>query len=111
MPTIRASCTTCGDVQLGPIDLSVVKFENGSGSYAFQCPRCNLIATKAATPRIVDLLTSAGVQCSPWTVPAELEEPHAGLPIGPDDLIDFHSLLNSDHWFEDLQTLVTDQSR
>lgn len=111
MATIRASCTTCGDVQLGPIDLTVVTFDDGGGSYAFQCPRCNVIATKSATPRIVGLLISAGVQHSNWVPPAELEERHVGEPISADDLLDFHALLNSDSWFAQLQTFVQDQPR
>ncbi|MGB2757737.1 MAG: hypothetical protein WBD02_08760 [Acidimicrobiia bacterium] len=93
------------------MDLTVMTFDDGSGSYAFQCPRCNLIATKTATSRIVDLLVSAGVRHSPWSPPAELAEAHIGRAISTDDLLDFHALLESDHWFEQLRTFVHDQPR
>ena len=31
---------------------------------------------------------------------------HSGPPITPDDLLDFHHLLDSPDWFEGLQRLV-----
>ncbi len=79
--------------------------------YAFQCPRCNIRTTKDATERIVELLRSAGVETTEWRDPVELLEPHSGPPISPNDLLDFHTLLEGQHWFEDLQTLVQQQPR
>jgi hypothetical protein len=69
-------------------------------SYAFQCPTCDLAVTKPAEPRVVDLLVSTGVRLSVWELPAELEEVHAGAPIGYDDLLEFHFELRRDDWFE-----------
>ena len=43
MTTIKASCPTCGDVELTVGDVTVrVCAADNSGSYAFQCPMCRL---------------------------------------------------------------------
>ena len=101
--TIRASCPTCGDVELTSRDVSVqVCASNNQGSYAFRCPECMLAVSKLAEQRIVDLLVSSGVRLSVWSMPAELEERREGPPISYDDLLDFHLLLQEDNWFERL---------
>ena len=107
MATIRASCRDCGDVELTVHDMTVrVCAEDNKGSYAFRCPRCRMAVTKAAEPRIIDLLVTAGVQLDVWRVPAELRERHDGAPVTHDDLIAFHELLESDSWFTTLTGLV-----
>src|SRR3954449_11129203 len=80
--TIRASCPTCGDVELTTRDVTVqVCSNNNQGSYAFRCPECLMAVSKAAESRIVDLLVSSGVRLSVWHMPAELDERRAGAPI------------------------------
>ena len=99
--TIRASCPTCGDVELTSRDVSVqVCASNNQGSYAFQCPECQIAVSKLAEQRIVDLLVSSGVQLSVWSLPAELNEPRTGAPISYDDLLEFHYILQDEGWFE-----------
>ena len=101
--TIRASCPTCGDVELTSRDVSVqVCASNNQGSYAFRCPQCAVAVSKMAEQRIVDLLVSSGVRLSVWSLPAELDEPRAGDPLDYDDLLEFHRLLQEDGWFERL---------
>lgn len=101
--TIRASCPTCGDVELTSRDVSVqVCATNNQGSYAFRCPECNIAVSKLAEQRIVDLLVSSGVRLSVWSMPAELEEPRTGDPITYDDLLEFHYQLQQDGWFDRL---------
>jgi predicted RNA-binding Zn-ribbon protein involved in translation (DUF1610 family) len=101
--TIRASCPSCGDVQLKARDLSVrVCSDTDEGSYAFRCPECGVAVAKDASRRIVDLLVSNGVRMDVWRLPAELAEPHDGPALCPDDLLDFHLLLQTDGWFEAL---------
>ena len=73
---------------------------NNQGSYAFQCPTCRIAVSKLAEQRVVDLLVSSGVRLSVWSLPAELSETHSGPPIGYDDLLEFHLLLQEDGWFE-----------
>ena len=49
--TIRASCPTCGDVELTSRDVTVrVCAADSQGSYAFRCPTCALAVSKRADP-------------------------------------------------------------
>ena len=71
--TIRASCPTCGDVELTSRDVVVrVCAADDEGSYAFRCPSCRMAVAKRADPKIVDLLVSSGVRLCVWQPPAEL---------------------------------------
>jgi predicted RNA-binding Zn-ribbon protein involved in translation (DUF1610 family) len=104
MATIRASCPDCGDVELTTADMTVrVCSEDQQGTYAFRCPTCSMAVTKAAEPRIVDLLVSSGVELQVWSLPLELRE---ARPLGPpfchDDLLAFHELLQEDGWLQRL---------
>jgi hypothetical protein len=99
MATIRASCPSCGDVELTSRDVRVmVCTSTDEGSYAFRCPACLMAVSKPAEPRIVDLLVSAGVGLTTWELPMELTESHAGDPFSYDDLLDFHFQLQDDSW-------------
>lgn len=107
MATIRATCGDCGDVELTTADVRVrVCLDDNAGSYHFRCPQCEMAVVKPAEPRIVDLLAGSGVEVSMWRLPAELREPRFGPRIDHDDLLDFHQLLESDSWFEDLVAVV-----
>jgi predicted RNA-binding Zn-ribbon protein involved in translation (DUF1610 family) len=109
MAIIRASCPDCGDVELTSRDVTVrVNSATNEGSYAFQCPECQLAVSKNAESRIIDLLVSSGVELFVWTAPAELLEAHTGPVITYDDLLQFHYLIQEDNWMERL--VATDQS-
>jgi predicted RNA-binding Zn-ribbon protein involved in translation (DUF1610 family) len=104
---VRATCPTCGDVELGVEYLTaIVCADTNEGSYAFQCPQCGMAVVKAAEGHVIDLLASAGVRLSVFELPAELGEIHAGDPFTHDDLLAFHDLLQSDDWFGQVQALV-----
>jgi uncharacterized Zn finger protein len=99
--TIRASCPTCGDVELTTRDVTVrVCAADNRGSYSFRCPDCRGMVSKEAEPRVVDLLVSSGVELHVWQLPAELFEAKRGEPLTWDDLLDFHDLLKGDDWFD-----------
>lgn len=101
--TIRASCPTCGDVELTTRQVRVLRCtDTNEGSYAFQCPSCRLAVSKSADPRVVDVLVASGVRLSLWQLPAELGELHAGAPISYDDLLEFHFQLEQGDWLERL---------
>lgn len=99
--SIRATCPTCGDVDLtiGQVKVMVCSTTN-VGSYAFRCPTCAVAVSKAAEPEVVDLLVGAGVELSMWQLPGELDEAHDGPPITHDDLLAFHFQLQDDGWLE-----------
>lgn len=101
--TIKASCPTCGDVELTTRDVQVLLCATtNEGSYAFRCPACRLAVSKPAEARIVDVLVASGVRLSVWQLPAELDEVHSGAPITYDDLLEFHFEIKGDDWFERL---------
>lgn len=108
MTTIRANCPSCGDVQLTAEDLTVrVCADDERGSYCFRCPECQAAVAKDASRRIVDLLVSSGVRMQVWRLPAELtEQPRLGVPLTPDDLLDFHLLLQTEGWFGSVANAV-----
>jgi predicted RNA-binding Zn-ribbon protein involved in translation (DUF1610 family) len=90
MTTIKATCPSCGDVDLKPRDITVVIAPAaGWASYQFQCPNCEEEITKTADDEVVTLLRGAGVRVEKLHVPAEALELHFGPPLAPDDLIDF----------------------
>jgi hypothetical protein len=113
MPTIRATCSDCGDVELTTADVRVrVCIEDNSGSYLFRCPACQMAVVKPAEPRIVDLLVASGVELSTWRLPGELYETRVGAPLTHDDLLDFHHLLyesSDEEWFTRLTSMVGDE--
>lgn len=61
---------------------------------------------KDASRRIVDLLVGSGVRMQVWRLPAELHEVRTGPTLTPDDLLDFHLLLQNDGWFEQVAEAV-----
>lgn len=103
--TIKASCPTCGDVELTTRDVQVLLCATtNQGSYAFRCPTCRVAVSKQAEARVVDVLVASGVQLSVWQLPAELHEVHTGPPVSYDDLLEFHFELQREDWFERLAT-------
>lgn len=121
MTRIRATCPSCGEVELRPdeIELHVVgpdpdDVREGS-TYRFDCPACCDEIAKPADTRIARLLASGGVPVT-CTGDPEVEAVVAaalerimhpeGIVLGPrfttDDLLDFHELLQADDWFEQL---------
>lgn len=101
MTTIKAHCPACGEVSLRPGDVQLCAHADADAEsfYAFQCPDCELQVRKCADERVVRLLRSAGVT---WR-----EDPRpTGPPLNPDDLLDFHRLLETDDWFDQLRSLV-----
>lgn len=109
MTTIKATCPTCGEVNLTPedIELRVDRSERGDSYYGFTCPECVCEVRKPANDRVVRLLVSGGVEVvdrQPVQVP--LAERFVGPRISHDDLLDFHAKLAGDDWFDEVMELV-----
>src|SRR3954454_24054269 len=105
--TIRANCPSCGDVQLKATDLTVrVCSDDERGSYTFRCPDCRMPVAKDASRRIVDLLVGSGVRRQVGRRPAELHAAHQAPALIPDDLLDFHLMLQGETWFGELAEQV-----
>jgi Fe-S oxidoreductase len=92
MATIRATCTVCGDVELGTAEVRVrVDPSSHQGTYAFVCPRCDTLVVKPAQSRTIDLLLASGVE---YEV-APQDAPH-GDPIDEVEIDAFSELLGDD---------------
>lgn len=90
MTTIKASCPSCGDVELTPSQVRLVVCSVKAWSYyAFVCTTCLEEIRKPAGRDVVALLISGGVVAEPWTVPAEALEEHSGPVLSYDDVLDF----------------------
>ena len=90
MTTIKASCPTCGEVELKPADLSLMVCSHAPLSYyAFCCPSCLDEVRKPADDHVVSLLISGGVPATVWDVPGEALERKPGPRLDYDDLLDF----------------------
>jgi hypothetical protein len=103
MATVRATCPTCGDVELTTAAMQVlVCTSTGATTYAFQCLLCGVLVNKFANERVVAALTEVGVRLREWSLPAELVEVKLGPPITHDDLLSFHMALADGNWQEEL---------
>jgi predicted RNA-binding Zn-ribbon protein involved in translation (DUF1610 family) len=90
MTTIKASCPSCGEVELTPADVWLMVCTHAPLSYyAFSCPGCAQEVRKPADDHVVALLVSGGVPAQVWEVPAEALEPKDGPRLSYDDLLDF----------------------
>jgi len=104
---VRATCPTCGDVELSVERVQVqLCVTTSSSTYSFQCPSCLLIVNKEANETVVESLTKAGAGLLAWTLPAELDEAKVGPRINHDDLLEFHLALEGDLWQEELASLT-----
>lgn len=112
MTTIRATCPSCGEVGLTPedIELRVDRDDTTASFYAFACPSCYDTVRKPADERVVRLLISGGVEVletAPDGPPRRrMYERFDGPRLTHDDLLDFHALLQTEGWFELVDTLV-----
>ena len=103
MTTIKATCPDCGEVDLTADDILLrIGPSKAVNTYGFSCPDCGDFVQKTADDRVVRLLLSGGVVPVPVHVPAEALESREGPAINHDDLLDFHQLLKSDDWFDQL---------
>ena len=97
MTTIKASCPTCGEVELTSADIALMVCSYAPLSYyAFHCPSCLDEVRKPADDHVISLLMSGGVEATVWEVPEEALEAHTGPAISYDDLLDLVLALESD---------------
>jgi len=88
--TIKASCPTCGEVELTSRDITLRVCNHAPLSYyCFECPACTEEIRKPADDHIISLLMSGGVRAQVWEIPAEALETHDGPALSYDDLLDF----------------------
>lgn len=103
MTMLRTKCPNCGDVEMGPGDVSMRLASSGDGGdYAFTCPACRQHISKPMTAAIASVLLSAGVRPKGPGEAVGTSDPDDGTPAqgAPpftlDDLIAFHFALEDD---------------
>jgi uncharacterized Zn finger protein len=90
MTVIKATCPSCGDVELTPQQVRLVTSNLPDGSYySFTCEACGDLVRKPAGAEVVRLLRVGGVVAERVHVPAEALEEHDGPPLSWDDVLDF----------------------
>ena len=113
MTRIRATCPSCGEVELRPADVVLRRVTDALGDvtdgscYRFACPDCTEVIEKPADERIVSLLTTGGVAIEDVAPYVDTRAPHPEGPApGPrlthDDLLDLHLTLQDPAWFDRL---------
>jgi hypothetical protein len=106
MPTIRARCPACGEIELDSKAVSLRLHPSGDrGTYRYTCPDCFVEVDAPASRRAVALLRAAGVRPAsgredawPSSPPLPFDDwsPDAlAAPFSLDDVIAFHFLLES----------------
>lgn len=100
MARIRASCPTCGDVELTTGDVQIRTWaETTSGEYQFGCPICTRLVVKTAEAQTLDLLAASGVEvlaAAPATPILDRSGAATTSPLTHDELLDFHIHLADD---------------
>src|SRR5688500_11685771 len=93
MTNIRATCPTCGEIDLTADDIHLKISSNEEASiYKFECPSCVETVCKPADSRIIQLLISGGVRATLMEGPSDPSDP----VFTYDDLLDFHMELESE---------------
>lgn len=102
--SIKASCPSCGDVELTVGELTVrVCSADDRSAYRFRCPGCTKVVFKDTNRRVADLLVSSGVELDVWDLPSELaERPNIEFPISEREIRGFREALDEGGWFAEL---------
>jgi hypothetical protein len=96
MTIIKATCPTCGDVQLHRDQVRLQLYPDRTRSYyEFDCHYCNETVRKPAGPEVVRLLRMGGVVAQYDDIPAEALEEHPGPALVPNDVLDALLLLEA----------------
>ena len=101
---LRAECACCGVVRVPVSDVTLrVCTDTARWSCCFPCPYCGLATTHETPDGALFELLAVGAVVQTWQLPAELTEQRPfAPPITPDDVLDFHLLLQRPDWFASL---------
>ncbi|MFO0955684.1 MAG: hypothetical protein U0526_04105 [Candidatus Saccharibacteria bacterium] len=99
MALVRATCDSCGDVELKSHDIWTNRITDGAVTilrqYGFQCPACRQFTLRPADEHVISVLRATGVVMreidarSVWPTGVDL----AASPFNHDDLLEFHRRL------------------
>jgi hypothetical protein len=110
---IKASCPICGDLDLGPDDVTLTVWagplRQDRNNYCFHCPKHDEAVTKHASLDTIRRLVSGGVHVTRITVPAEADDPARNTfrPLHTeDDILDACLAMRADNWVPNLKELA-----
>jgi hypothetical protein len=116
MNIIRTICGSCDKIaELHPTQIITVPGPQADyvalDELLYACPTCLRIQLQPIDWRNVALLIAARVTAVPALSPNDYrpthpEQPPPGSPLTPDDLLDLHQLLHTDHWLDELRAAV-----
>jgi hypothetical protein len=103
MTTIRATCPTCGQVDLTPVQVFLC-LRGEASFYRFGCPTCQSSVDKLADRKVVALLLSAGVNLGDGSpaIPSVRVEHEDLPPLTRQDLGAFRELLRDGAFLAEL---------
>lgn len=95
MTMIRTTCTTCGEVELIPGELTLhLTALASAGTYSFSCPACGSDQRRPANHRVVSILLATGV---------DFQVVKDGSRITETEIRRFSAALDSEDWAQHLQ--------
>jgi hypothetical protein len=102
---VMVTCRDCGDVvvAIGRCELRRCD-DDGTYSLSYLCSGCGCrdIVGQLHANEIAELI-DAGLDVVAWRLPSELFEARSTAPtVTPDDLLDFHLLLEREGWWKPL---------
>jgi hypothetical protein len=98
-----AECTFCGQVVIRADESSLqVAGRRKTWGCTFRCPVCRRDTRSDVPVSAGHVLVASGARVTHEPVPCEPPPPGADRKLQLDDLIDFHTLLSGDAWFDRL---------
>ena len=79
---------------------------NGSATYIFRCKNCHMVTVRPANEIVCDMLRASGSEVVEWCLPWEMLERPGGPSFTDDDQINFHRLMQTETWFDDLRAHI-----
>ncbi len=101
--SVTTTCNTCGSVPVDPSEILLHLQDQPMSYFSCKCPTCGQLLGGTVGTQVALGLAGRGATISelPFS-PELLERPSLG-PIDPNELIEYHYLLESNDWFEQLQ--------
>jgi hypothetical protein len=102
-PPIRVRCPECEMVDVPATEITVRHCaDDDSWDYWFECPTCRGRASGRSNSWPALEAFAVGSALEVWHLPAELNEPHDGPPLGLLDLVALQRALARPDWFDEL---------
>lgn len=101
--SVTTTCSNCGSVPVDPSGINLHLQDQPMSYFSCACPTCGDLLGGTVGTQVALGLAGRGATISeiPFS-PELLERPRLG-PIDPNELIEFHYMLEKDDWFNELE--------